>query len=80
MADKGRTLIGTLDLKRPGIRIGYTMIVIFLIIVAVATLFSLLWVLISSVKSSAEIFRVPPTIWPRQFDWSTYTDVWNKFF
>lgn len=79
MAEKGRTLIGRLDLKRPGVRIGYNIMVLFLIIVALATIFPLLWVFISSVKSSAEIFRVPPTIWPRQFDWGTYANVWSKF-
>lgn len=79
MSDQGRTLIGSLDLKRPGVKIGYVIMVIFLTIVAIATLFPLMWVFISSVKSSAEIFRVPPSIIPKQFDWSTYADVWSKF-
>ncbi len=79
MAEKGRALVGKLDLKRPMVRAGYLIMMILLVVVALATLFPLLWVFISSVKSSVEIFQVPPSIWPQEFNWSSYANVWSKF-
>ncbi len=79
MSERGRTLIGDQDLKKPAIKVVYGIMIALLVVVAVATLFPLLWVLISSVKSSAEIFRVPPTLWPETFHWGTYLNVWSKF-
>jgi len=79
MAERGRTLIGKQDLARPIVKFGYALMIAILLLVALATLFPLVWVVISSVKSSAEIFRVPPTIWPENFQWGTYLNVWSKF-
>ncbi len=79
MAERGRTLIGRQDLQRPIVKFGYALMIVILLLVALATLFPLVWVVISSVKSSAEIFRVPPTIWPENFQWGTYLNVWSKF-
>ena len=79
MAERGRTLIGRQDLLRPTVKIGYALMIAVLVVVVIATLFPLVWVVLSSVKSSAEIFRVPPTIWPEKFQWGTYFNVWTKF-
>ena len=44
--------------------------------VGVVMLYPLLWMVSSSVKPTATIFR-DPGLWPRRTDWSNYTDGWT---
>lgn len=47
----------------------------FLVAVAIFILIPFYWMLISSVKSSAEIQAFPPTLFPNSFDLSSYVEV-----
>ncbi len=44
------------------------------LLIAVIFLFPLYWIIISSLKSDAEIFAQPQTFFPQQLQWSNYTD------
>ncbi|GEB52352.1 MULTISPECIES: carbohydrate ABC transporter permease [Streptomyces] len=44
---------------------------------AVVTVFPLLWELLTSFKTFGESTRVPPTIWPEQWEWSNYAKVFS---
>jgi multiple sugar transport system permease protein len=35
------------------------------------------WMVLSSLKSTSEIYAFPPTILPRQWRWSNYSEAWN---
>ncbi len=50
---------------------------LFLTVMAVIVLFPFYWMLISSVKSVAEYNALNPTLWPKQFVWSNYADVFS---
>ncbi|MBW7455757.1 carbohydrate ABC transporter permease [Paenibacillus sepulcri] len=58
-----------------GIRLGSH--VLILIVIAIVILFPLYWLLVTSVKPSAEIFADPPTLFPRQISWEHYTSVFR---
>ena len=49
----------------------------FLVIMAISVLFPFYWMLISSVKTLNEYNAAIPTLWPKQFRWSTYRVVFT---
>ena len=48
------------------------------ILVVVVSLFPIYWMIISSFKTSDELLRTVPTLWPNKFIWSNYPNVLRK--
>ena len=48
------------------------------ILVVVISLFPIYWMVISSLKTSDELLRVVPTLWPNKFVWENYPNVLQK--
>ncbi|MDY4105320.1 MAG: carbohydrate ABC transporter permease [Oscillospiraceae bacterium] len=48
------------------------------ILVTLVMLFPLYWMLITSLKTEAEVLTVTPTFWPKQLQWSNYVHAWNS--
>lgn len=48
------------------------------VIVTVIVLFPIYWMLVSSVKSQEEILLEVPTLWPREFHFENYVNVFNR--
>ncbi|WP_426127235.1 carbohydrate ABC transporter permease [Pararhizobium sp. PWRC1-1] len=53
------------------------MLVIALIMAAIY-LFPLYWMYITALKSGSEMFATPPSFWPSEPQWGTYTFVWES--
>ncbi len=56
--------------KTAGIALQYVLAVAFTLIV----IFPIFWMIISSLKSSDELLRPVPTLWPERFQWHNYAD------
>ena len=56
--------------KAAGITLQYVLAVAFTLIV----IFPIFWMIISSLKSSDELLRPVPTLWPERFQWHNYAD------
>lgn len=48
------------------------------VIVTLIMLFPIYWMVISSLKSQEEILLAVPTLWPREFHFENYTNVFNR--
>ncbi len=48
------------------------------ILLVIITLFPIYWMVISSFKTSDELLRVVPTLWPDRFIWDNYPNVLQK--
>ena len=48
------------------------------ILIVLISLFPIYWMVISSLKTSDELMRAVPTLWPNQFVWANYPNVLNK--
>ncbi len=48
------------------------------ILIVLISLFPIYWMVISSLKTSDELMRAVPTLWPDQFVWENYPNVLNK--
>lgn len=57
--------------------VGRTLNYVFLCLVALVAMTPILWMISSSLKSSSEILRYPPTIIPDDIRWENYSDVFE---
>lgn len=53
------------------------LLVLFLLVVAVVAVFPFYWLVIGSVMTPAELFSSTPKLWPSEFDFSTYTRIFQ---
>ncbi len=72
-AEQGRWTLGNKEAKL----IGDILTVLLLTVFGLINLFPFLWMASSSLKTLAEIYIYPPTMFPNQLIWSNYSDAWN---
>ncbi|MFC0216177.1 carbohydrate ABC transporter permease [Paenibacillus chartarius] len=58
-------------------QLGYGLLYIILIAVAVIQVLPLVWLLLFSLKNNQEIFNLAPFAFPEQFRWENYSKVWT---
>jgi multiple sugar transport system permease protein len=74
-----RTLISPARLNRPGGRRVYWLILgLTIIVFSFAFLGPLYWMVIGGLKSGQEIAQTPPTMYPKNPEFSNYTDAWKQ--
>lgn len=56
----------------------YTVIYLILIICTIICILPFIWMLLTSVKSTAEAYRFPPTVFPKKWLWTNYTNGLQK--
>jgi multiple sugar transport system permease protein len=55
--------------RRPGVELDLGLVNAFLLVGALVMVFPFLWMVLSSLKSNAEIIAVPPTLLPQNWQW-----------
>jgi multiple sugar transport system permease protein len=57
------------------------LVVAFLVVLAFATIFitPVYWMVMTSLKTTPEVFQIPPVWWPAQLRWSNYPEALNVF-
>jgi len=73
-----RSLISPLEWYKPGVRIAHWAIVALLVLLTLTTLGPLFWMLSGALKSSVEIYRTPPQLWPAAPEWSNFSKAWTE--
>lgn len=73
-----RTLISPLELRRPAGRLAYWLVFALLLALTLTTIFPLYWMFSGALKSTLELFRMPPTLWPTDPQWSNYPLAWSR--
>jgi multiple sugar transport system permease protein len=64
--------------RRPGVELDLGLVNAFLLVGALVMVFPFLWMVLSSLKSNAEIIAVPPTLLPQNWQWQNYAAAWNR--
>lgn len=59
-------------------RVLRVIVAVLLTIGAVVVSIPFLWMLSGSVKPESEVLDTPPTLWPREFTWSNYTELFTS--
>lgn len=73
-----RALISRLEWKSPGIRAAHWVVFGILALLTIATLGPLFWMLSGALKSSVEVFRTPPLLWPSAPQWQNFRTAWTE--
>jgi multiple sugar transport system permease protein len=74
-----RTLISPSELKRPGPRVVYYVVLsVTTLLFVLAFLFPLYWMFTGALKSPAEFAETPPTIVPQTFEAGNYAQAWTQ--
>lgn len=82
--DKGRgyetrSLVSPLSLQsRRGKLIYWTVLVVVVIGFTLAFVFPLYWMVTGALKSPDELAQIPPSFFPKSFDFGVYADAWNQ--
>ncbi|GMK48637.1 MULTISPECIES: carbohydrate ABC transporter permease [Paenibacillus] len=63
--------------SRIGMKVGYAVLYIVLIAVAVFQVYPLIWLLFFSLKNNQEVFNLSPFALPSPPHWNNYSKVWN---
>ncbi|GAA3807440.1 carbohydrate ABC transporter permease [Streptomyces chiangmaiensis] len=58
-------------------RLRATLPLVVLVPGAAVMIFPFVWMLLSSLKSGAEVSHLPPTLWPHKFQFSNYATTWR---
>ncbi len=67
-----------LDRSRLNSRIMWAVVTAIIVVLAILSLFPFLWMILTSFKSAEEINRMPPTVWPQDWQFSNYVHAWTK--
>lgn len=73
-----RGLTSQLEMRRPVHRLGYWAIWALLALLTLTTLFPLYWMFSGALKTTPEMFRMPPTFVPQNPRWGNYPLAWTR--
>jgi multiple sugar transport system permease protein len=74
-----RGLVSPLARQRPLGKVVYAgVLAVVLIVFTGVFVFPLYWMVTGALKSSDELARMPPSLWPDSFDFGVYADAWDQ--
>ncbi|MFF1816998.1 carbohydrate ABC transporter permease [Kribbella sp. NPDC058245] len=74
-----RTLVSPLSLQNPrGKALYWTILVITVVGFTGAFVFPLYWMITGALKSPDELAQIPPSFFPKSFDFGVYAEAWNQ--
>ncbi|MEG2380416.1 MAG: carbohydrate ABC transporter permease, partial [Oscillospiraceae bacterium] len=76
--DKTTGLIVNSDFQKPKVKIGYIIMFMFLIVTSVICIFPPVWIIVSSLKDTQELFATPPTIIPKAIHFEKWIETWKS--
>ncbi|HTH13494.1 MAG TPA: hypothetical protein VMB23_03800, partial [Spirochaetia bacterium] len=80
MADaEVRGILSPNEYRRPMYRVVHALAIVVAVALAVVMLYPVLWVFLSAVKTPAEIYRNPPTLFPSVADWENFAQAWKSY-
>ncbi|AZS14127.1 carbohydrate ABC transporter permease [Paenibacillus lutimineralis] len=74
MSNRERSIMSSFDFKKRTVQIGYALMLLALLALAVTMLYPFATTVFSSFKTNQEIFTFPPSLFPHQFQWSNYVE------
>ncbi|RAV17847.1 carbohydrate ABC transporter permease [Paenibacillus contaminans] len=74
MSNRERSIMSSYDFKKNSVRAGYSVMLLALLALAVTMLYPFGTTILSSFKTKQEIFTFPPSFFPKQLEWSNYSE------
>ncbi|SFL21137.1 carbohydrate ABC transporter membrane protein 2, CUT1 family (TC 3.A.1.1.-) [Paenibacillus sp. 1_12] len=79
MKHEDRGIISRFDFKKVSVKIGYSLMVLVIVCMAITMLYPFFNTFFSSLKTREEFFSFPPTFFPKTWIWKNYYDAWTQF-
>ena len=73
-----RSLISPIELRRSGGCLLYWLVFGLLLALTLSTIFPLYWMFSGALKTTPEMFKMPPTLVPQDPQWSNYPQAWSR--
>lgn len=73
-----RGIISPMEMRRPGVKISYGLLVIILAVLTLTTIYPLYWMYSGGLKTSQELIQTPPTLLPEDARWANYPEAWSN--
>lgn len=73
-----RSLISPLELRKPAGQWLYWLTFSLLLLCTLSTIFPLYWMFSGALKTTPEMFKMPPTLVPSDPQWSNYPQAWTR--
>lgn len=73
-----RSLVSPLEMRTPANRLGCWAVWVLLALLTLTTMFPLYWMFSGALKTTLEMFRMPPTLFPRNPQWGNYPLAWSR--
>lgn len=73
-----RGVISPMEMRRTGVQIGYTLLVVILALLTLTTVYPLYWMYSGGLKSSLELIQTPPAFFPESAEWENYPEAWSN--
>jgi multiple sugar transport system permease protein len=80
MKSLDRGILSGYDLKKPGNRIAYAVMLLIVGLMVVSMLYPLAVTLFNGLKLNAEVNSFPPKLLPSSFQWSNYGKAWDYIY
>jgi len=72
-----RGILSRMELQRPMTTFAYLLVFIFLLVLTMTTIFPVYWMFSGSLKSSVEISKMPPSLFPEKAQWANFGTAWQ---
>ncbi|WP_240417857.1 carbohydrate ABC transporter permease [Paenibacillus periandrae] len=79
MKQNDRGIISSYDFKKVSVKLGYSLMVLLIVCMAITMLYPFFDTFFSSLKTREEFFSFPPTFFPKDWIWKNYYDAWTQF-
>ncbi|MCU6793208.1 MULTISPECIES: carbohydrate ABC transporter permease [Paenibacillus] len=79
MKQEDRGIISSYDFKKVSVKLGYSLMVLVIVCMAITMLYPFFNTFFSSLKTREEFFSFPPTFFPKDWIWKNYYDAWTQF-
>jgi len=73
-----RSLVSPLELRSPRGRLLYWLVFALLLLLSLSTVFPLYWMFSGALKTTPEMFKMPPTLVPSDPKWGNYPLAWSR--
>ena len=77
-SEKTNGLLNFMDLHSPKYKILYAFMFLFMILLSLACLLPVIWVFLSAFKTPAEMYSIPPTLFPKEIHFGSVAKIWSK--
>jgi len=72
-----RGIVSDYDLRKPGKRTVYYLMVLVVLVMVCTMLYPMLVIFFNGVKLNTEVNSFPPTFWPNEWHFENYHEAWN---